>query len=256
MPQTNVQNEKSIRLGSCILRINGTNIGALQNAKLEVEVETSQLKADNAHLLPRKKYKSVKVSCDAWEISIDNIALFDGIGEVLSTPASPKQITGEVLQKSGTLKKGTSFTLKGRQADGSVATAITLKNGSETIASGKYQVVAIDGITKIIYMGDEIAKLNEGGLSVDYTHTPAQNKEYRAKDIIKLLETSHIELENTDADGKKFIVEIPAAYNTKGPSFDFQNDDKLDEVMKYPLEFEALARPGEPLFIIRDEQAI
>lgn len=257
MPQTNVQNEKSIRFGSCILRINGVNIGALKNAKFTVEVNSSQLKADNAWLNMRKKVESAKVSCDAWEISVDNIAKFDGLGEVSSTPASPKQVTGEMLEIAGkTLKKGTSFTLKGRQNDGTIATAITLKNGSETIPATKYAVGLVNGYTQIIYTGDDIAKLSDGGLKVDYTHTPSARKTYKVKDVVKLIETSHIELENTDADGKKFIIEIPAAYNTKGPDLTFQADDKLEDVMQYPLEFEAKPTADNDLYYIHDEQSV
>lgn len=258
MAQTTVQNEKSIRLGSCICRVNGVNIGALQNAKFVVEVATSQLKADNAELDPRKKVTSAKVTCDAWEINIDNLAKFDGIGTVSSTPASPKTVTGEKLLDGGQrLKKGTSLILAGAQHDGSVATAITLKNGSATIPSSDYAVgLTTDGKTQIVYTGNEINAVNAAGLKVDYTYTPAARKTYVVKDVIKLIETFPVELENTDADGKKFIIELPKAYNTKGVDFDFQSDDKLDEVMKYPLEFMAQPIPNKDLYYIHDEQAV
>ena len=60
MAQTTVQNERSIRLGSAKLLVDGVDIGALQNAKLEVKMEVFQLKPDNAELTPRKKFRRLK----------------------------------------------------------------------------------------------------------------------------------------------------------------------------------------------------
>lgn len=254
MAQTTVQNERSIRLGSAKLLVDGVDIGALQNAKLEVKMEVFQLKPDNAELTPRKKISSAKISCDAWEITIDNLQKFSGVGQVTSTTATAQNVTGEILAHTGTtVAKGEIFQLKNANADGSVVTAVTLKNGANTIPAAQYTLGVRDGRAFIVYTGAALTLADN--LVIDYTYTPAAKKTYTMRDVITLIETHRIELINTDEHGKKFIVEFPRAYNVSGIDMAFQADDKLDDVMKTPLEFQAMATPNKELCYIHDEQA-
>lgn len=254
--QTTVQNEKAIRLGSGILRVDGINIGALQNAKLSVKLETSQLKADNAILDPRRKVSEAKISCDSWEINLEKLAKFTGIGTINKVSAEALTIESEIIAEKDTrVRRGQVFSLKEKNGNGEAATIVQINNGNGADIKASFTPNVIDGKTFLTYTGGD-ASILEGGLKVKYTVTPTARATYTLKDIASLIRTSRVEFENTNAEGKKFIIEFPRAYNVGGIDLAFQSDEKLDEVMKLPLEFQALATPDKDLLYIHDEQAV
>lgn len=257
MATTKVQNERSVRVGSGVLKKGGVNLGLLEKAMLEMTVTTLQIRAHNGFLPPRKKVEKVTFSAELYEINLANFDKIDGLGESELITTSPKQITGEILKKSGSLEKNSIFTLQNKSSTGAVVTAVTLKNGSETIPTSDY-AVAVDknGNSQIVYTGNKINSLSTGGLSVDYTYVPAQKRTYTVKDIIKVIQLEDVTFENVDEFGKVFRIRIPEGYNTENMKLEFGSNDKLDEVMKLPIKIEAYPDEQGRLLIIEDEQAV
>ena len=254
--QTTVQNEKTIRFGSAVIAVNGINIGALQGAKLNVEESVLTLVADNAKLKPRKKVTKATVMADLWEINLDTLALLDGCGTLVSIPGSSTPVTAEVLRASGSWASNEVLFFANAQGDGSVAASIVLKNGATTLTAGTdYAIVIVNGKTGVARIGSALT-LTGIGLNVGYSYTPNVKKTYSALDIIKLVELFSVDIYNIDEDGKKLGIKFNKAYNSKGIEWSFTPDDKLDEVMKYPVELTAFPDSGNKLFEIYDEQAV
>lgn len=255
--QTTVQNSRSIRLGSATLTVNGVNVGALQNAKLKVEESILQLVADNARLAPRKRIMKATISADLWEIWFDALALLDGVGTLTSTPGSSTPVTNEVLKATGaTWNTNEILFFANAQGAGTVATAITVKNNSTNLVLGTdYAIVVLNGKTGVVRVGTGLVALTNG-IRVDYTVTPNVKKTYTGLDVTKLIGTYPVEIANIDENGKKFGIKFPSAYNASWIEWSFSSDEKLDEVMKYPIELTALPDATNTFFIMEDEQSV
>jgi len=253
--QTSVQNNRSIRLGSAIMMVNWVNIGALENTKLKVEISVISLVADNAKLEPRKKITKASITADMWEINLDTLATIDGVGTLSSVASTPISPTAEVVLASGSWASNTPLFFAGRQSNWGVATAISVKNGSTTLTLGTdYAIINENGKTGIVRIGTSLATSGIG-INVAYTYTPAASKSYTGKDIIKLIGMYPVEVYNTDENGKKFGISFPLAYNSAGIEWSFSPDEKLDQVMKQPLEFTAFPDSTNTFFVMYDEQA-
>jgi hypothetical protein len=232
----------------------GVNLGAAENAKLKVEESVISLVADNAKLPPRKKITKVSVMADLWEINLDNLATLDGIGTLTSVAASPISPTAEVVLATGSWGSNAPLFFAGRQATGLVATAIVVKNGASTLVLGTdYSIILENGKTGIVRIGTALATTGIG-INVAYTYTPAASKSYTGKDIMKLIGLYQVEIYNIDENGKKFGITIPQAYNSAGIEWSFSPDEKLDQVMKQPVEFTAFPDSTNTLFVMYDEQ--
>ena len=94
--QTTVQNEKSVRMWSWILKINDINVWLLVWATLETEIITAQIVADNGKLPPRKKIKSATFKATLLEINLENMKKIFG-GELTTVPADPQTNTKKRL---------------------------------------------------------------------------------------------------------------------------------------------------------------
>lgn len=253
--QTTVQSARAIRLGSATLTVNGINVGALQNAKLKIEESILQLVADNARLAPRKRITKATISADLWEIGFDALALLDGVGTLTSTPGTSTNVTSEVLKVAGaTWNTNEVLFFANAQGAGTVATAIVIKNNSTTLVLGTdYSIVVVNGKTGVVRIGTGLVALTTG-IKADYTYTPNVKKTYTGLDVTKLIGMYPVEISNIDENGKKFGIKFPQAYNASGIEWSFSSDEKLDEVMKYPIELTALPDATNTWFIMDDEQ--
>lgn len=71
--QTQVQKEKSMRLGSGVLKINKVNVWLIRWATLDTEIQTAQIIADNGKLPPRQRLKSATFKATLLEINLENL---------------------------------------------------------------------------------------------------------------------------------------------------------------------------------------
>jgi hypothetical protein len=143
-----------------------------------------------------------------------------------------------------------------KNGDNTVVSSIVVKNGATTLTLGTdYAVVLENGKTGIVRVGTALT-LSGIGLNIGYTYTPNAKNVYTYSDIIRAISLYEAKFVNTDENGKKFSVTIPKGYNVGNLSFAFSSDDKLDEAMTYPLEFEAYPDQNNVMLILEDEQAV
>lgn len=252
--QTTVQSSRAVRLGSAVIAWNGVNIGALQNAKLKIDESVVSLVADNAKLPPRKKITAASIMADLWEINLDTLATLDGVGDLTSVAGSSTPVTNEVVKASGTWATNEVLFVAGKNANGAIASSITVKNGATTLVLGTdYALVLENGKTGIVRVGTGLATSGIG-INVSYTYTPAASKTYTGKDVMKLIGMYSVEIYNLDENGKKLGITFPQGYNNSGIEWSFTPDEKLDEVMKMPIEIKAFPDASGVLFQIYDEQ--
>lgn len=243
MSQTTVQKSQAVRIGSGVLKIDGTNIGLLDNAKMVVEYNTIQIRAHNGYLPAKKKPSSVKITCEIYEIDPTNLALVDWGGVATTVAGTPVNVTGEVLN---TWVVGTPIKLANKNGDGTVVTSIVVTGAT---AGTDYDVVLLNGDTYIVPTGAKTAPLN-----VAYTYTPNAKTVYTIKDVARALETHELRLENTDENGKKFSMIIPKGYSSGNLDIGLVSDDSVDEATKLPIEFTAQGDDMGRLVYIEDEQ--
>lgn len=94
--QTTVQNEKTVRMWSWILKINDINVWLLNWATLETEILTAQIIADNGKLPPRKKMKSATFKATLLEVNLENLKKIFG-WELTTVPADSQTGTKKRL---------------------------------------------------------------------------------------------------------------------------------------------------------------
>ena len=256
MSQTQVQNAKSVRLGSGVFKIGGLNIGLLKGAKVTADRSVVQFKADNGFLPPRAKITKVKIEADLYEINLANFALIDGAGVATAVAGVSTPVVGEVIRATGTWATNEVLFSKYANGNNTVTTGIVVKNGATTLVLGTdYAVVLENGKTGIVRIGTALT-LSGIGLNIGYTYLPNATNVYTYSDILRSITLAQASFENADENGKKFRVTIPKGYNTANINFAFASDDKLDEAMTYPISFEAYPDENNQLLIIEDEQAV
>lgn len=252
--QNSVQNSKSIRYGSGILKINGINIGALKNVEMGIDYTTLQLKSDNAKLPPRRVVTKAALSASILEISLDSLAMLDGVGTLVNTAASAVNITNEVIRATGTFFDNEILFFANKNGDNTVVTGVTVKNGATTLAEGTaYALVVENGRTGIVSLAN--LTLTGIGLNVTYTYTPNLKKTYTITDISKAITLYTSTFENVDEFGKKFTLTLPQSFNSADLKFGYNSDEELDKVIELPITLEAYPDSSRRMVIIDDEQA-
>ena len=249
MSQTTAQKEKAVRFWSGVLKINNINIGLLDNAELNVEYNTIQIRAHNGYLPAKKKVSTVTLTADVYEIDPDNLALVDGGWTVSNVAASAVNVTGEAI---AAWVVGTPILLANHNGDGTVNTSIVVDvDGSPITEDTDYTISLLNGQTYIVPMTSQ-----SGTIDVDYTYTPAAKDVYTITDLARTLDTYPVVFENTDENGKKFSITIPKGYASGNLAINFVSDDAVDEVMTLPITITANADDSNVLVKIEDEQTV
>ena len=253
---TSAQNVRSIRLGSGIMYINNVNVGLLEAAELDTTKNVLQVKADNGKLPPRVKLEKVLFKANLYEINLANFDLIDGGGTGAVVAGVSTTVTAEILKASGTWAPGETIFLDYSNGDGSMITPTNVKNGaSSTLVAGTdYTPVVVNGKSGVTRIGSALT-LTGIGLNSTYNYTPNASRTYTYSDIIRAISLYEVRFENTDELGKKFKVTIPQGYNVENLKLGFGSDEKLDEVMKFPISFEAYPDATNRMLVIEDEQA-
>lgn len=247
MAQTTAQKEKAIRFGSWVLKLEGVNIGLLDDAKLVVEYNVIQIKAHNGYLPPKKKPSSVKLTASIYEIDPANLTKVDG-GWVQSSFAGTA--VNVVAEPIANRVVGAPVRLANATHTWVINTSIVVKaNGSTLVAGTAYRSFVLNWYTYI-----EPLQSNANAITVDYTYTPASKTRYTISDVAKALEMYEVVFENTDENGKKFSITIPKGNASGNLELWFVSDDATDEVMKLPIEFTANPDDTNVLVYIDDAQ--
>lgn len=249
--RTNVQNEKSIRIGSWVLRKGGKNLGLFDKGTLEVNMSTLNVRASNGFLPPRQRIDKISFSAELYEIDFANFSKFSSVGETEKRNAGNRTITGEVMQKTGKINIGDKITLA--DSNSVLATNITIKHGSANVPNSDYSTKIEDG--KVVVIFTKAITLTSP-ITADYTVADKEAIIYTIRDVIKAIDLEELTFEQVDGDGKRWKITIPRGYNTENIKLEIGHNDKLDEVMKLPISIEAYPDENGRLLIIEDEQAI
>lgn len=252
--QNTIQKANSIRFGSGILYVSQDNWSSwinlwwLKDAKLNYEKLIIEVVVDNAKLPPKSKPWDVVFSANLYEVALDNLQIIDGVATYSTTSASPVSITGEALWTWWTVDN--PIKLKNKNGDNTEVDNIVIDaDGSPLTLNTDYRVYLMDWYTYILPLTSQ-----SWVLDADYDYTPLANKQQIYQDIIKTLATNRFKFENTDWDGKKFVIEFYEGYSTSGIEATFLPDETTDDAMNIPLEIKAYPSTNQNLFRIYDEQ--
>ena len=253
--QTTAQQTSSIRMGSGVLKINGTNVGLLSKAKLSVKYSVLSIKADNGQLPAYKKVNSATFGADLYEVYLPNLQTIDTFGVLSSVAGSPTTVTAEAKGTGWVV--GQPIKLSNKDGDNTVVQSIVVKaNAVALTITTNYTVYVADGTNGTLghtYIVPVTA--NALAITVDYSYNPNVSRTITYSDIVKLVGYYDVVFENTDANGKKFSINFPKGYSSSDLTMDFQSDDKIDSAMTVPFEVTAYPNASNVLFTIYDEQS-
>jgi len=254
--QTQPQKIPSIRFGSGVLKIDGVNVGLLDNGKMAIEFATLRLKAHNGQLPVKKKIESVKFTAELYEIHLPNISAIDTHGILTASAGSPVNVTAEALGTGWTV--GTPIKISNKNGAGTIVTSVVVdEDGSPLTLNTDYRLYVADGTngeSGYTYIVPLTAQT--GVLDVDYTYTPHVSKTITFSDVTKLVGYYEVVFENTDENGKVLRLTIPKGYSGGTMEFGFVADDAIDETMKVPFELDAYPDENNVMLIIYDEQSV
>lgn len=255
MAQTQVQKTKAIRFGSGILKIDGTNLGLLDNAQMVVAFNVVQLRAHNGYLPVKKKIENVEFTAELYEVHLDNLEKIDSHGVLTNTAGSAVNVTGEALGTGWTI--GSPIKLANKNGANTEVGSIVIDADASALSEGSdYEVYVADwsngelGYTYIVPLTSQT-----GVLDADYSYTPNTKKSITFSDLSKLVSYYEVKFVNTDENGKEFSLTIPKAYSTENLTLSFVSDDAVDETMKVPIKLTAFPDDNNIMLYIEDEQS-
>lgn len=114
--QTTVQNEKSVRLGNGVLKVNNVNVGLIKDASLEVTRLTAVIKAHNGKLPPREKTESVMFRATLMEINMVQLNQIYG-GELTTVAAAWEVPARKVLTYDDLIRAITLYPVEFENTD-------------------------------------------------------------------------------------------------------------------------------------------
>ena len=104
---------------------------------------------DNAKMEPKVKINEVVFSCNLQEIALDRMQTIDGFANYSTVDGTEQTPTGEAHGIGWVV--GEPFKLNNKNGDGTIATAITVKeDGSALTDSTDYEAYVHDGETYIL----------------------------------------------------------------------------------------------------------
>ena len=174
MAQTQVQKTKAIRFGSGVLKIDGTNLGLLDNAQLVVAFNTVQLRAHNGYLPVKKKIENIEFTAELYEVHLDNIQQIDSHGVLSNTAWSPVNVTGEALGAGWTI--GSPLKLANKNSANTEVGSIIIDADASALSEGSdYEVYIGDGSNGELGYTYIVPLTSQSGvLDADYTYSKHQ----------------------------------------------------------------------------------
>lgn len=245
MAQTTAQNEKAIRFGSGVLKIDGTNVGLLDNANLAINFNMVQIRAHNGYLPVKKKLESIQFTAELYEVHLPIIQEIDSHGVLTNVAASPVNVTDEDLGTD--LTDGTPVKIANANGNGTAVTSVSVTAGGSAFTD--FEIFVQDGDSYLLPTANAT-----GAILISYTYTPNASRKITFSDVAKLVSYYEVKFENTDENGKKFSITIPKGYASGNMALNFVSDDAVDETMKVPVELTAFPTATGEMLIIEDEQ--
>ena len=247
--------DQSVRMGSVDFFVDFgdgyVNLGALNDAKLNVSKKISKMKWSNRERAPRTRITEVKFSAKIFQIDFGLLSKIDGLGEVTKVAGTKKTAT-EVIEN---FAAGEIYLLPFKNADGQKVTIKTVtydKDGANTAwaANTNYTLVSANGETGIIFKA-AVDKKTE----IVYEYTPSAAKKVVYTNIMKSQKLSKFKFVNTNEYGKNLTIEFPKGYQS-GESMElaFLNDDETEEGIGVEIEITAFPLRDGQIITIEDDQ--
>jgi hypothetical protein len=241
--QTTIQKTEAIRKGSVKVQIGDdflslVDIGAIRTPKITSLAEPQSIKFDNAAELKQfANGDKVKFDFVLTEINLTNLSKFDGGMVTLSTVAgSATPVTNEAHGTGWTQGKPIKFGNK--NGDNTIVSSIVVKGGGSTLVlNTDYRTYLSDGTNgELGYAYVVPLTAQAGAITFDYSYTPNASKKLVFNNSgTKTLKA--LRVINTDANGKKFQIDIQNCTNMQAPAIDFAGDVDA-EVATLPISLE------------------
>lgn len=201
------------------------DIGAIRKPQLKSLAENQIIKFDNtADLKQFANGDKVQFSFDLAEINLTNLAKLDGGMVNLSTVAgSATPVTGEAHGTGWT--QGMPIKFANKNGANTIVSSIVVKNAGSTLAlTTDYRTFVGDGSNGELgatYVTP--VTVQAGAITFDYSYTPNASKKLTfTSSGTKTLKV--FRAINTDANGKKFQIDIINCTNVAAPAISFAGD--------------------------------
>lgn len=229
------------------------NLGALNDAKLNITRKIKKMKWSNREMAPRTRITEAKFSAKLFQIKFDLLSKIDGLGEITSTTSTKQSDTTTI--EAGSVSAGQSYILPHKNANGGLVTIkkITYDKGGANTAWAEdtnYSLVNINGETAIIFKAN-VDKNTE----ISYEYTPNASKVIVYKNIMKSQKLSKFKFVNTNEYGKELTIEFPKGYQSgEAMELAFLNDEESEEGIGVEVEITAFPLVDGTVVRIIDEQ--
>lgn len=263
--QTSLQQSNTIRFGSAKVEVGETigslvDLGLASNIEFTEEFTPVEIIPDNGPKIQKgKKDHRANVKFDLWEINFSNVNLMAGGGDVYDTVAGAST---PVVDELHTLTGVTGVRLNNKNGDGSICTAISVKDSSNSTAVlNTDYVLYLDaaGYTCIARVSGSTVLTTGEQAKVSYTYVPNASVSLSTGGLTTIISPRIVRLTNVDSAGKKFEITVYKATNQKGISLKFPPDDgdkNLSVSFELRGDVDNTRTAGDQLFKIVDEQGV
>ncbi len=270
--QTTPQNQNSILMGSAKIEIRTygstgayTDYGLAKGIEFNETITPSELKADNASPITLElKEHSATIKFDMMELDLANIYALRGGANGLDTYATQAAAPVTVTDERHVLNGTSGVRLNYKNGDGTVVTAITVKNASDAAAAQNTDYVLYidpEGWTCIARVSASAIITTGNNIKISYTYTPLANKSLSSggKSTIGYLDVKLTNLKNIGGVDKAKTLVVYKAQIQSGLDIKFPAMDSEDPA-SYPVELkaydDATRTAGDQLYKFTDEQGV
>jgi hypothetical protein len=246
MPQTDIQEQSSIRQGSVRVLIgedfdNLVDIGALRNPVINALAENQSIEFDNTD--PLRKFvrgQRFQLTFDLCEINLTSIAALDD-GMVNLSAVAAEIVSGAVqLVVDGGWSFEQFIAIAHQNGDKSAidVNSVTGTTDGLLVVDVDYHIIEANGVYGIVVhnTGSGGVTTEDQNISINYDYTPNASKKLTFNDSgTKTLKCMRIV--NTDENDKEFRVDLEEGTNFAPISIDFATDEEAD-VAVLPIDFQ------------------
>ena len=238
-------NEERLILGSADVLIGDdvdslVSVGGCDEVGFDFEGEAQEIVWDNADPITKISRKNALVKFTWGEILVEKIkGIFGHAGDTYETIAGTEVTGQEDSYSADSLVKFKFIPFKKQNGDGSAIDSAVIDCGSETLTEDTdYLIQEFEGKSGFMLLDTVDVDLTEE-FKVTYDYTPSAAKVAKFSTGSYVPDYKFIRLLHTNAEGKKFIVDMPRAQNNNLLSFSFPAEGGA-EVVKLPTEFKAV----------------
>ena len=263
--QTNVQDARAIRIGSCKLEVEDhpgsfadmTDVGILKGTKLVLNRQTITIQPDNAPDVDvSDQIVGAEVTATLHEWTLATLAKL-GLGTVETVNGSP--VSGEVLTIPVGAWAYSRFIPVTDQPSATVASVSGSTDGALASGTDYHVVTNSAGVTGIVVLDSAKLSTESQVLTITYGYTPIASKSIKLGGKGLTPKYVSVQMTNTNAAGKKYRYRLFKARLSSNFEHTF-TADAGGEPAGIPITLTARPDPAldeaENVIQIYDEQAV